>query len=229
MSDKTKVPPEVLAQLAQQSWRQGDPPLLQDNRALPPSGARPPGSPPATAVQTSVNVITLTATRTSSAAPASGKFGTSELPLGERREAMSADVQMTSTYGRPNDVHPDVQMTPSLVSSKRASERAISVGADLASQVRSGRQMDVQIVQGQGGHTEPQNARAARQTGRGKAKKKPGLDERGRYRHTLRLDPKGEQKLRAVAEILGVDLNTAILLCISAHHHKLTRSGSGDG
>lgn len=228
MSDKTKVPPEVLAQLAQQSWRQGDPPP-QDNRTLPPSGARPLGSPPSSAVQTSVNVITLTATRPPSAAPAIGKFGGSELAHGERREATSADVQMTSTYGRPNDVHGDVQMTPSLVPSHSASERASSVGAERASQAHGGRQMDVQIMPRQSGHTEPQNARTARHTGRGKAKKKPGIDERGRYRHTLRLDPKGEQKLRAVAEILGVDLNTAILLCISAHHHKLTKGGNGEG
>ena len=32
------------------------------------------------------------------------------------------------------------------------------------------------------------------------------------------LEPKVEQKLRMVAEILGVDLNAAIAVCIAVHH-----------
>jgi hypothetical protein len=37
-----------------------------------------------------------------------------------------------------------------------------------------------------------------------------------------------EQKLRVVAEILWIDLNAAIAVCVSVHHHRLTKSGSGD-
>ena len=41
-------------------------------------------------------------------------------------------------------------------------------------------------------------------------RKKADLDERGRFRHTIRLDPKVEQKLRTVAEILGIDINASL-------------------
>lgn len=60
-------------------------------------------------------------------------------------------------------------------------------------------------------------------------RKKADLDEeRGRFRHTIRLDPKVKQKLRTVAEILGIDLNAAIAVCISVHHHRLTKPGGGE-
>ena len=36
-----------------------------------------------------------------------------------------------------------------------------------------------------------------------------------------------EQKLRTVAEILGIDLNAAIAVCVSVHHHRLTKQGAG--
>jgi hypothetical protein len=31
-----------------------------------------------------------------------------------------------------------------------------------------------------------------------------------------------------VAEILGIDLNAAIAVCISVHHHRLTKPGGGE-
>lgn len=95
--------------------------------------------------------------------------------------------------------------------------------------VPSGRQMDVQIAPAQTSITVDRNARSTKQPRRSKNRKKADLDqERGRFRHTIRLEPKVEQKLRVVAEILRIDLNAAIAVCVSVHHHRLTRSGGGD-
>lgn len=89
--------------------------------------------------------------------------------------------------------------------------------------------MDVQIAPAQTAITEERSARTTKQPRRSKTRKKADLDEeRGRFRHTIRLEPKVEQKLRAVSEILGIDLNAAIAVCISVHHHRLTKSGSGE-
>ena len=89
--------------------------------------------------------------------------------------------------------------------------------------------MDVQNAPTQTAITEERNARTPMQPRRSKQRKKAGLDhERGRFCHTIRLDPKVEQTLRAVAEILGIDLNAAIAVCVSVHHHRLTKPGRGD-
>ena len=40
---------------------------------------------------------------------------------------------------------------------------------------------------------------------------------------------KTERKLQTVIEMLGLDLNGAIRACISLQHHRLTKSGGGDG
>lgn len=91
--------------------------------------------------------------------------------------------------------------------------------------------MDVQMATTQTAITSARNARSTKLQGKAKDKKrkKTDLDERGRFRHTVRLDPKIERKLQAVAEILGVDMSAAIAVCISVHHHRLTKSGGGDG
>jgi len=54
------------------------------------------------------------------------------------------------------------------------------------------------------------------------------IGEGGRFRHTIRLEPKVEQKFRAVAEILGIDPNAAIAVCVSAHHQCLTMTSNED-
>ena len=66
--------------------------------------------------------------------------------------------------------------------------------------------MDVQMTPTQTSISAERTARTTKQARKSKLKKKTEVDERGRYRHTIRLEPKGEQKLRVVAEILGVDL-----------------------
>lgn len=61
-----------------------------------------------------------------------------------------------------------------------------------------------------------------------KPKPRTELDERGRYRHTLRLTPQSEQKLREIAESMGVDLNAAISVCIATCHQALAKRGKVD-
>ncbi|MFO0576967.1 MAG: hypothetical protein U1A78_23435 [Polyangia bacterium] len=111
---------------------------------------------------------------------------------------------------------------------------ASDIGSDeaaLAISPPAGRQMDVQTAAAQTAISSARNARSTKLQGKAKDKKrkKTDLDERGRFRHTVRLEPKIERKLQAVAEILGVDMSAAIAVCISVHHHRLTKSSSGDG
>lgn len=89
--------------------------------------------------------------------------------------------------------------------------------------------MDVQNAPAQTAITVAHGARTTKPQRRSKGRKKADLDhDRGRFRHTIRLEPKVEQKLRTVAEILGIDLNAAIAVCVSVHHHRLTKLGGGD-
>lgn len=136
----------------------------------------------------------------------------------------------TSTSGRPMDVHSDVQQTSREGSSLKQPENSSSDEGMLAVSAPDGRQMDVQIAAAQTAISSARTARTTKLASKAKHKKrkKTDLDERGRFRHTIRLEPKIERKLQTVAEILGVDLNAAIAVCISVHHHRLTRSGGGD-
>lgn len=144
-------------------------------------------------------------------------------------QATAQSTSWTSTYGRPLDVNGDVQWTSVPPSSVVVQAAQNSDGAARAISAPSGRQMDVQIAPAQTAITVERNARSTKQPRRSKNKTKADLDQqRGRFRHTIRLEPKVEQKLRAVAEILGIDLNAAIAVCISVHHHRLTKPGSED-
>ncbi len=144
-------------------------------------------------------------------------------------EQGSPTASGTSTSGRPLDVNGDVQQTSALAASLDLQAAQNTDGAVLAVSAPSGRQMDVQIAPAQAAIIVERNVRTAKQPRRSKHRKKADLDEeRGRFRHTIRLDPKLEQKLRTVAEILGIDLNAAIAVCISVHHHRLTKPGCGD-
>ena len=127
------------------------------------------------------------------------------------------------------DVNGDVQQTSALAASLALQATRNTDGATLAIYSPTRRQMDVQIAPAQAAIIVERNARTTKQPRRSKQRKKADLDEeRGRFRHTIRLDPKVEQKLRTVAEILGIDLNAAIAVCISVHHHRLTKPGGGE-
>ena len=89
--------------------------------------------------------------------------------------------------------------------------------------------MDVKIAPAQAAIIVERNARPTKQPRRSKHRKKADLDEeRGRFRHTIRLGPKAQQKFRTVVEILGIDLNAAIAVCVSVHHHRRTKPGGGE-
>ncbi len=144
-------------------------------------------------------------------------------------QAPAQGASWTSTYGRPLDVNGDVQQTSALAPSLAPQVTRNSDGTALALSAPSGRQMDVQNPPAQTAITVAHGARTTKQPRRSKQRKKADLDQdRGCFRHTIRLEPKVEQKLRTVAEILGIDLNAAIAVCVSVHHHRLTKQGGGD-
>lgn len=138
----------------------------------------------------------------------------------------SQSASWTSTSGRPLDVTADVRQTSALAASLALQAARNTDATALVTSAPSGRQMDVQNTPTQTAIIEERSARTTKQPRRSKQRKQADLDhERGRFRHTIRLEPKVEQKLRAVAEILGIDLNAAIAVCVSVHHHRLTKSG----
>ena len=127
------------------------------------------------------------------------------------------------------DVNGDVQQTSALAPSQALQATRNSDGTALALSAPSGRQMDVQNPAAQTAIAVAHGARTTKQPRRSKQRKKADLDQdRGRFRHTIRLEPKVEQKLRTVAEILGIDLNAAIAVCVSVHHHRFTKPGGRD-
>ncbi len=127
-------------------------------------------------------------------------------------QAPAQGTSWTSTYGRPLD--PLLFFAPCCFFIR---ERAPKKWQSL------------QITPAQTAITVERNARSTKQPRRSKSRQKADPDqERGRFRHTIQLEPKVERKLRVVAEILGIDLNAAIAVCVSIHHHQLTKSSSGD-
>ena len=205
--------------------------------------AKPPVPPPATIILSSdrkpsgaaqpeprAHMIVLPPARPS-AAPSPPSSASLDGAQSAQRSPPDAaqSASRTSTSGRPLDVTGDVQQTSTLPASLALQAARNTDGATLAISAPSGRQMDVQIAPAQTAIIVERNARTTKQPRRSKQRKKADLDEeRGRFRHTIRLDPKVEQKLRTVAEILGIDLNAAIAVCISVHHHRLTKPGGGE-
>lgn len=171
------------------------------------------------------NVIVLSTARQSDPSSPSTQSALAE-SRGEPHMAAAPEASTagTSTSGRPMDVHSDVQWT-SAPSTTLTAQAPLSVDKSLSNAAAAEPNTTV--------HHDTQAASVAELPQRisrrqRKQKRKTALDERGGYRHTVRLDPKGEKKLRAVAEILGVDLNAAISVCISVHYHRLTKSEGSD-
>lgn len=136
--------------------------------------------------------------------------------------AVGGELSNPTVSGRPPDVHGTSRASVSLVSP------ASSVGEVALSPASSGRPADVQLIA-------PKDASIAQPIGHAaplsrRPKPKAELDERGRYRHTLRLTPQNEQKLREIAESLGgVELHAAIAICITTYHQALAKRGKSDG
>lgn len=183
-----------------------------------PSGSGPTTEPlPAQSVQ---RTIPLRVSRPSE--PSQGTLGTAT----QTTPVPISSTPQTSTSGRP----PDVQKTSDLRTSLIPASPQVPVAGSVSDTSLSGRQTDVQMSPAPIPVTVERPARSTKLQRKSKPKRKTDLDERGRFRHTVRLDPKTERKLQAVAEILGIDLNAAIAVCISVHqHHRLTKPGGGDG
>lgn len=160
--------------------------------------------------------------------PSEPSQGTVSTALQTAPVPMSSTPQ-TSTSGRQPDVHSDVPKPSAASTSLIPAGPQVPVAGAVPETALSGRQTDVQMSPAPIPVTVERPARSTKLQRKSKPKRKTDLDERGRFRHTVRLDPKTERKLQAVAEILGIDLNSAIAVCISVHHHRLTKPGSGDG
>lgn len=125
--------------------------------------------------------------------------------------------------GRPVDVQQTSTSGGALVL------QGSTVGGAAENAALSGRPADVQLITRKDASTAARTTHALQRTRRSKPKAE--LDEeRGRYRHTLRLTPQSEHKLREIAESLGgVDLNAAIAMCIATYHQSLAKRGKVDG
>ena len=123
--------------------------------------------------------------------------------------------------GRPTDVPGTSNANIALVPTSSA------VGEAAQNLTFSGRPPDVQLIAPKHASTAARMAPALQPSR--KKKPKAELDDRGRYRHTLRLTPQNEQKLREIAESIGgVDLNAAIAICITTYHQSLAKRIKAD-
>ena len=196
-------------------------PAQDARKPAAPSGSGPTTEPlPAQSVQ---RTIPLRVSRPSE--PSQGPLGTAT----QTAPVPIPSTPQTSTSGRPPDVHSDVHKTSAASTSLIPTGPQVPVAGSVSDTSLSGRQVDVQMSPAPIPVTIERPARSTKLQRKSKPKRKTDLDERGRFRHTVRLDPKTERKLQAVAEILGIDLNAAIAVCISIHHHRLTKLGGGDG
>lgn len=129
---------------------------------------------------------------------------------------------------RLGDVNADVQQTsPSAPAAEQSASRSVlPVGKPFLTELAQSSQTDVQVLPSRSVTVADSRPRSPKQTR--KSKRQTDQDASGRYRHTLRLETKAEQKLRAVAEALGVDMNAAISVCIAEKYHRLIKPGGGD-
>ncbi len=183
-----------------------------------PSGGAPTSAPlAAQSVQRTIPLRVSRPSEPSAQGTLSTSTQTSPLPI--------PSTPQTSTSGRP----PDVQKTSAASTSLISAGPQVPVAGSVPDSSLLGRQTDVQMSPALIPVTVERPARSTKLQRKSKPKRKTDLDERGRFRHTVRLDPKTERKLQTVADILGIDLNAAIAVCISVHHHRLTKPGGGDG
>lgn len=177
-----------------------------------PTGRAPVGIPPLPSLGTASPVVRPLPTVPS--VPISRQEG----PLAGQT-SVTQNPPRTST-GRPADVHGTSNPAMALVlAGSTDAERVISVP-------QPGRPLDVQSQPPNHAARAERSARSTRQPRKPKAE----LDEqRGRFRHTLRLTPQSEQKLQEIAQSMGVDLNAAMSVCIAAYHQSLGKRGKADG
>lgn len=142
--------------------------------------------------------------------------------------AISAPHSAAQPAPRTSDGRPtEVQQTST--SSCALVPVGSSVGGEASNASLSGRPEDVQLITRKDASAAARTTHALQRSRRSKPKAE--LDEeRGRYRHTLRLTPQSEHKLREIAESMGgVDLNAAIAICIATYHQSLAKRGKVDG
>lgn len=144
------------------------------------------------------------------------------VPLVSPGSSVGGEPSNSPLSGRPADVPGTSTASTALVSP------GSSVGEMAPNPTSSGRPADVPLIAPKHAFTAGRIANAL-QPSRQK-KPKAELDDRGRYRHTLRLTPQNEQKLHEIAESIGgVDLNAAIAICITTYHQLLAKRSKADG
>lgn len=178
-----------------------------------PSGRAPAGGPPLLLPTTEQPIV-----RTALPAPAA-PIAVQEVPL--LSPTPPPQTPARTSAGRPTDVHWTSNPGVSLVASPSTD------GAAALNPPAPGRPMDVQQIPSKPAANAERSLRAPRHAR--KPKPKTELDERGRFRHTLRLTQQSEQKLQEIAQSMGVDLNAAISVCIASYHQGLAKRGKGDG
>ncbi len=171
----------------------------------------PPSAAPSTSRTSVGRPADVRGTSTASAAPVSPA------------SSVGGEPQTPLLSGRPVDVRGTSTASVALISP------ASSVGEAAPNAMVSGRPADVQLIAPNHASTAARTTHAL--TRSRKPKPKAELDdERGRYRHTLRLTPQNEQKLQDIAESLGgMELNAAIVVCITTYHQSLAKRSKVDG
>lgn len=197
---------------------------LPDGGRPPLSAARPgvPGTAPASYPNARVLVMS-PVTESAPRSPIGGPPPTARTTLPDPPQKAAE-----TSARRLADVNVDVQQTSFRAAAVEQfpAEGVVSVGKPVPVSPQQAMQPDVKVTSPRSAVAVDPRTRSPRQTR--KPKRQTDQDASGRYRHTLRLEPKAEQKLRAVADALGVDLNAAISVCIAEKYTRLLKPGNGD-